>query len=243
MNLALETKEARLMSPQPVKIPTSLIARLRVERGLTTRQLGKLVGTSQQTITKIEQGKRENSPFLSAIAEVLGITPEMIAQEDPQAPVVAEAMTAAAAGSKLSRLPLEIEGRATLPLYVTLGRVIGTTYRRFKCSTKKVLRPPMLRGDNAAYAMLMPDDSMRPEYHAGDTLLIQPSEPVVPGNSYVFVDKNDNFKVKFLLAIKKDHYLVRSHRDDNSSNAEDDRLAVALWRPEAIVSRNKNLET
>src|SRR5262245_32603120 len=62
----------------PLQIPGALIARLRKERGLTAQQLGEMVGTSQQTIDKIEKGLIKYSKFFSGIKEALGITPEML---------------------------------------------------------------------------------------------------------------------------------------------------------------------
>ena len=53
--------------------PATLIKRARKAKGFSQLQLAKRVGTTQQTIDRIEAGQIEYSSFFPAIAEELGI--------------------------------------------------------------------------------------------------------------------------------------------------------------------------
>jgi transcriptional regulator with XRE-family HTH domain len=232
--------------PLPPKIPGKLIRRMRLLRDLSARDLAKLAGTSQQTINKLEKGVTRESKFFAVISDLLGITPEML-DNDPVADVLATL-------EKNREIPedrpkigkLEYERRATLPLCPNLGRVNVGTYLLFKCPACKILRPPMLRHSKLAYAWIMPDSSMSPEYEAGDTLIADPDEAPRVGRSHIFrnrYDKNcDNAKVLRLMAIIDQHYLVKSHCDNNDGDGGKDRLSINLWAAHLIKSHNVDLE-
>jgi len=58
--------------------PAFEVARLRMERGLTQRQLAELVGTRQSSISRLESGSRDPSlSFLRRIADALGARVEV----------------------------------------------------------------------------------------------------------------------------------------------------------------------
>lgn len=50
-----------------------------------------------------------------------------------------------------------------------------------------IQRPKVLDGVDGAYAISMPDESMAPRYHTGETLYAHPSRPPRPGIDYVLV--------------------------------------------------------
>ena len=92
--MALEEWEAeRLQDPEFVaalaaREPAYQVARLRIRRGLTQKQLAELVGTKQSSIARLERGTTPpNLSFLSKVAAALGARVEVrLASEDDPVP-------------------------------------------------------------------------------------------------------------------------------------------------------------
>ena len=63
-----------------MKSTGSKIKELREKKGLTQEELGKLVGTTKQTIFKYETGKIENIPYsrIKEIADIFEVDPNDI---------------------------------------------------------------------------------------------------------------------------------------------------------------------
>lgn len=56
---------------------------LRTQRGLTTRELGELLGVNQSHVTRMEQGKRiPNVAMVVKIAAVFGVTVDQLVQDE-----------------------------------------------------------------------------------------------------------------------------------------------------------------
>jgi transcriptional regulator with XRE-family HTH domain len=90
--MSLEEWEAeRLQDPEFVaalaaREPAYQVARLRIRRGLTQKQLAELVGTKQSSIARLERGTTPpNLSFLSKVAAALGARVEvrLASEEDP----------------------------------------------------------------------------------------------------------------------------------------------------------------
>jgi len=82
--MLLEEWEAeRMQDPEFVaalaaREPAYQIARLRIQRGLTQKQLAELVGTKQSSIARLERGTAPpNLSFLSKVAAALGARVEV----------------------------------------------------------------------------------------------------------------------------------------------------------------------
>jgi transcriptional regulator with XRE-family HTH domain len=82
--MALEEWESeRMQDPEfvaalTVREPAYQIARLRILRGLTQKQLAELVGTKQSSIARLERGATPpNLSFLSKVAAALGARVEV----------------------------------------------------------------------------------------------------------------------------------------------------------------------
>ena len=82
--MSLEEWEAeRLQDPEFVaalaaREPAYQVARLRILRGLTQKQLAELVGTRQSSIARLERGSTPpNLSFLSKVAAALGARVEV----------------------------------------------------------------------------------------------------------------------------------------------------------------------
>jgi transcriptional regulator with XRE-family HTH domain len=56
---------------------------LRTRRGLTTRELGELLGVNQSHVTRMEQGKRiPNVAMVIKIAAIFGVTVDQLVQDE-----------------------------------------------------------------------------------------------------------------------------------------------------------------
>ena len=56
---------------------------LRTQRGLTTRELGELLGVNQSHVTRIEQGKRTpNVAMVVRIAKIFGVSVDQLVLDE-----------------------------------------------------------------------------------------------------------------------------------------------------------------
>jgi SOS-response transcriptional repressor LexA len=71
-------------------------------------------------------------------------------------------------------------------------------------------RSPALKGNKAAYAVYCAEDSLAPRYERGQTLVIDPTRPVAPGNDVLFVSKDGNARcIRRLVAITPTEWRVQ----------------------------------
>lgn len=56
---------------------------LRMRRGLTTRELGELLGVNQSHVTRMEQGQRmPNVAMVMKVAAIFGVTVDQLVQDE-----------------------------------------------------------------------------------------------------------------------------------------------------------------
>jgi len=56
---------------------------LRMRRGLTTRELGELLGVNQSHVTRMEQGQRmPNVAMVIKVAAIFGVTVDQLVQDE-----------------------------------------------------------------------------------------------------------------------------------------------------------------
>jgi transcriptional regulator with XRE-family HTH domain len=58
-----------------IKVDVEKLWKLRVNQGLTQRQLARKAGISNATLSKIEHGRSTRPPTLKKLADVLGVEP------------------------------------------------------------------------------------------------------------------------------------------------------------------------
>jgi len=58
-----------------IKVDVDKLWKLRVNQGLTQRQLARKAGISDATLSKIEHGRSARPPTLKKLADVLGVEP------------------------------------------------------------------------------------------------------------------------------------------------------------------------
>jgi transcriptional regulator with XRE-family HTH domain len=184
--------------------PGEIIRRKREELGWSQAQLGNRVGISQPAIKKIEAGDSRHSKFLPKIAQVLAIP--------------------------LSDLDLSLSGVVPAPAAEAMpgGRILGERDFPVHASAEGgpgqiivsheavdfMARPAPLIHVRDSYGLLITGTSMEPEYRQGDTALVNPHLPVIPGEVYIFYGEKAGearATIKFLRRATTDKWLLSQH--------------------------------
>ena len=151
----------------------TLVKRARAAAGISQPELARRVQTSQQTIDKIETGKVRHSSFLPAIAVELGIPVDRVLR------INKGGVTAAIPGHQLV-------GDRDLPVYA--ASYGGSGVQTLSREPVDYVPAPLERVKDS-YGVLVVDDTMAPEFEAGDTALVHPHLPPRAGDTCVF--RND----------------------------------------------------
>lgn len=96
---------------------------------------------------------------------------------------------------------LDYEHNMDLPLYGAedLG---GGLFTMSEKPVRYIERAPPLKGIKAAYAVYCAEDSQSPRYERGETVVIDPTRPVAPGNDVLFVSKDGKARcIRRLVAV------------------------------------------
>ena len=184
--------------------PGEIIRRRREELGLSQAQLGNRVGISQPAIKKIEAGDSRHSKFLPKIAQVLSIA---LAELDPTlagvtVPPAPHAVPAA-----------RILGERDFPVHASAEGGPGQIIVSHE-AVDFMDRPARLIHVRDSYGLLITGTSMEPEYRQGDTALVNPHLPVIPGEVYIFyAEKAGEARatIKHLRRVTTDKWLVSQH--------------------------------
>ena len=154
----------------------AIVKRARAIKGISQPELARRVGTSQQTIDKIETGKVQRSSFLAAIALELGVPLDRVLRVRHKSGGVAEL-----AGHTL------ISGHRDLPVYAAAAQVDDNGVQVLSSDpVEYVARPEPLARVRDGYGVIVADDSMTPEARSGDIALVNPHLPPRVGDTCVF---------------------------------------------------------
>jgi phage repressor protein C with HTH and peptisase S24 domain len=96
-----------------------------------------------------------------------------------------------------------------LPLYGAddLG---GGVFAMSEKPVNSIDRSPALKGNKAAYAVYCAEDSLAPRYERGQTLAIDPTRPVAPGNDVLFVSRDGKSRcIRRLVAVLPSEWRVQ----------------------------------
>lgn len=149
----------------------------REAKGWSQSELAEKIGANQQTIGKIETGKIKRSSYLGLIERALGID---LHKKDTQA--LSEFQIAR---KELSYGPDDLPVRG-LAEGGDGALVISPDPFDF------VARPEALSRVPDAYAVIVVGESMIPEFKPGETALIHPHLPPVPGEPHLFISDDGN---------------------------------------------------
>jgi len=162
-----------------------IIRTAREDRGWTQADLANRVGTKQQTIEKIEQGKIKYSSYFPRIAlelslDIVKLIPDLATKSTPPALIPESDLRS---------------GHRDFPVHAAAqggrGELIVSAD-----PVSWVMRPTPLVGVTRAYGVIVVGDSMVPEFWPGDTALINPHLPPERGETYVFYSENGGGEVR-----------------------------------------------
>jgi transcriptional regulator with XRE-family HTH domain len=202
--------------------PGEIIRRRREELGWSQAQLGNRVGISQPAIRKIEAGDSRHSKFLPKVAQVLGI-PLVDLDASLSGVVVPPAPEAAP--------PPRILGERDFPVHASAeggpGQIIVS-----HDAVDFMARPAPLIHARDSYGLLITGTSMEPEYRQGDTALVNPYLPVIPGEVYIFYAEKEGearATIKYLRRATADRWLLSQHNPPDGMG-KDFALARKDWQ-------------
>ena len=207
---------------------TEQIRERRKDRGWTQAELARQVGTSQQTVDKIERGLIKKGHFYDKILRWLDIaTADSVSAQPHAAPITIPSAF--------------LTGGPDLPVY---GAECKEGGGGFLMSVMPVLfdfRPAPLSNVTGAYGIIVPDDTMFPEFAIGDTVLVHPHLPAVAGHSAVFFDKAEpagaSAVIRHIVEATSAGWLVKTWNVKPGSKAQET-LSKAHWpRAHRIVGR------
>jgi phage repressor protein C with HTH and peptisase S24 domain len=184
--------------------PGEIIRRRRDELGWSQAKLGNRVGISQPAIRKIEAGDSRHSKFLPKIAQVLGLAladldPSLTGVTLPPAPETAPAA--------------RILGERDFPVHASAEGGPGQIIVSHE-PVDFMARPAPLIHVRDSYGLLITGTSMEPEYRQGDTALVNPYLPVIPGEVHIFyAEKAGEARatIKVLRRATADKWLLSQH--------------------------------
>jgi transcriptional regulator with XRE-family HTH domain len=152
----------------------AIVRNARTNKGLSQPELARRVGTTQQTIDKIETGIVKHSRFLPAIAVELGVSLDRVLRFRHK-----DSGVAAIAGHTL------VSGDRDLPVYAAMQGESGIQVLSEQ-PVEYVLRPEPLARVRDGYGVIVVDDTMAPEARSGDVALVNPHVPPRVGDTCVF---------------------------------------------------------
>jgi transcriptional regulator with XRE-family HTH domain len=170
----------------------AIVKNARTNKGLSQPELARRVGTTQQTIDKIESGIVKHSRYLPAIAVELGVSLDRVLRFRQKGGEVA-----AIAGHTL------VSGDRDLPVYAA---TMGSSGVQVLSSTpvEYVSRPEPLARVRDGYGVIVGDDSMSPEARSGDTALVNSHMPPRVGDTCVFRSiKEDGSQHSCIKSLRK----------------------------------------
>lgn len=169
------------------------IRELREAAGLSQAALAEMVGTSQQTIDRIERGETQRSSFIPDIFAALGVPRE---GRMPTTDELQRDLSSFDVLKKPAPLlhPFFIEiSPDEMPVFV-----LAEDERHLFVSPEPIqamLRPPPLMKVRGAYALKLATDVMAPVYRRGEVALVHPFLEPRLGDDVIFRETADSFLV------------------------------------------------
>ncbi|MDN4128264.1 LexA family protein [Pantoea ananatis] len=204
----------------------------RSELGLTQAELAERVGTSQQAIEQLENGKTKRPRYLPELARALGCEIDWL-------------ITGTKSGTNVA--PAEL-GSKRIPIlsYVQAGLwTESQEYRSYDGGMSYLLVDDDV--SNNAFALIIEGDSMAPKFNAGDKIIVDPEVYPVPGDFVVALDgvKNQTVFKKFRPTGVDSHgndiyELVPLNDDFPTLRSETGKLSIIGTMVEHRISRKNH---
>jgi len=195
----------------------------RKAKKLSQPELARRVGTTQQTIEKIESGKIKHSSFLAAIASELGIAHGKVLRN--AGPLSAPLETVPA--SKL------IGENRDLKVFGVVQGGSGALILSNE-PVEYVARPEPLARVPKGYGVIVVEDSMAPEFRSGDIALVNPNIPPRAGDTCIFrhtePDGSETACIKYLRRQTEAAWQVSEWQAADGSGTRDFNLKKTEWQ-------------
>ncbi len=190
----------------------AIMKRARAAKGISQPELARRVGTSQQTIDKIENGKVQRSSYMAAIALELGVPLDRVLRVRPKSNAVVEIP-----GHTL------VSTDRDLPVYAATPGDSGVQVLSSD-PVEYVLRPAPLAKVRDGYGVIVADDLMAPQFGSGDIALVNPHLPPRAGDSCVFrsagQDGNQQVCIKHLRKVTDKDWHVSEWSSENGGKRD-----------------------
>lgn len=201
----------------------ALVRNARQGKKISQPELARRVGTTQQTIEKIESGKIKHSSFLAAIAAELGIAPGKVLRNAGPLAAPLEVVPA-------SKLVGEIRD---LKVYGVVQGGSGALILSNE-PVEYVARPEPLARVTNGYGVIVVEDSMAPEFRSGDIALVNPNIPPRAGDTCIFrhtePDGSETACIKYLRRQTEAAWQVSEWQAADGSGTRDFNLKKADWQ-------------
>jgi phage repressor protein C with HTH and peptisase S24 domain len=181
----------------------TIVREARENKGLTQTELADKLGTSQQTIEKIERGITKRSSYLLPISIELGIPGDKLSMGPTK-------QAAGASGIQIPGRELTT-GVRDLPVY-SAARGGGGELIVSSEPIEYVTRPEPLEGVLKGYGVRVVGDSMAPEFEEGDIALVHPN--LQPRNGFTCIFSSEKHGearavIKRLVRVTETHWHVQ----------------------------------
>jgi transcriptional regulator with XRE-family HTH domain len=209
------------MADDPDSDVGKMVRQARLAHGWSQPELARRVGTTQQTIEKIELGKVRHSSFLPAIAQELGIAvAKVVRNPRANAPMI----------EPLPGPPLT--GERELKVYAAVQGGSGALILSSE-PVEYVARPEPLARVRDGYGVIVVEDSMSPEFRSGDIALVNPHLPPRTGDTCVFrhvaPDGTESACIKHLRRATEANWQVTEWNSE-AGGARDFNLKRSEWQ-------------
>jgi len=174
------------------------LKQLRMGRGWSLAQLGEMIGTSGQNVSKIELGKaRLTLDWVTKFARAFDIDPlELMRDEQHLRVAPSLAGTVATAPERLPVSQQSVDRNDLIPVRSAGRGGNGQTMFLTDGPIDYTRRPNALQTVRDAYAVYMVGDSMSPRYEPGWLLYVHPFKPPTRGRAVVVTLRDDVVLVK-----------------------------------------------
>jgi phage repressor protein C with HTH and peptisase S24 domain len=190
----------------------TMVRTARLDHKLSQPELARRVGTTQQTIEKIELGKIKHSSFMPAIAQELNIAIDKVVRN----PRPLAAPLKLVPGEKLT-------GNNDLAVYAAVQGGSGVLILSSD-PVEYVVRPDPLARVRDGYGVIVVEDSMKPEFRSGDIALVNPHLPPRAGDTCVFrhqeEDGTETAIIKHLRRATAERWLVTEWNSDDGEHRD-----------------------
>lgn len=159
------------------------VAMRRRLKGLSQRQLGDIVGMSQQAVDKVEAGSTKRPRRILELARALDLEVDELVNG-----ISEERLIEVISTSSPSRVPSNVSHK--LPVYGGKNGKFDGSFQLSDQAIDWIDRPANLRDARDAFAIYIHGQSMMPKYEEGDVAFVHPNVPI-KRERYVLIETND----------------------------------------------------